>query len=432
MISRKRYLLPLLCSLFFPTFSEADEKIHIYVGAPGRSRVPIALPKPSSDLPAAQEFYAVVKHDLELSGWVDIVDPNTYVEKKGTSVREGSFRFENWDSVDAVALAKSNLHVKDGRLRSEIWVYDIAKRQKLGAKAYSASPANVRTLGHRVANEIIRQLTGKDAPFNTRFSVVNDRSGSKEIYVMDFDGQNMQRITRNGEVNLQPQWSPDDNKLAFTSYMNGNPDLYIASLVSGRITRLSSRDGVNIGASWHPNGKEIVATLSPNGNSDIYRLDANTGRILGRLTTDRGIDVAASYSPDGSKVAFVSERSGGAQIYIMNFDGTDAKRVSFAGKYNTDPVFSPDGKRLAYVSKTNNFDIYTVKLDGTGLKRITQDQGDNEDPTWSPDGNYLAFRSTRTGPAHVWLSTADGEHQVQLTSGKGNFSNPDWSSPNKW
>ena len=91
---------------------------------------------------------------------------------------------------------------------------------------------------------------------------------------MDFDGQNMQRITRNKEVNLQPQWSPNDNRLAFTSYMNGNPDLYVANLVSGRITRLSARDGVNIGASWHPDGKEVVATLSPNGNSDIYRLDA--------------------------------------------------------------------------------------------------------------------------------------------------------------
>ena len=79
---------------------------------------------------SAQEFYAVVKHDLELSGWVDIVDPATYVEKHGTGIKEGSFRFANWDAVDAVALAKSSLTVKDGRLRSEIWVYDIAKREK--------------------------------------------------------------------------------------------------------------------------------------------------------------------------------------------------------------------------------------------------------------------------------------------------------------
>lgn len=429
---KRRWILPLFCCLLTPTIGFAQEQIHIYVGAPGRSKVPIALPPIDSSLPAAAELYSVIKQDLELSGWVDVINPDTYLEKKGAGVKEGTFRFENWDSVDAVALAKTDLGVQNGKLRTEIWVYDIAKRQKLGAKAFTANPKDIRTLGHKVANAIIKQLTGKDAPFNTKFTLVNDRSGSKEIYVMDFDGQNMQRITRNGVVNLQPQWSPDDRQIAFTSYQNGNPDLYIADTTTGGLRRLSGRAGVNIGASWHPNGKNIIATLSPDGNSDIYQLDARTGAIQQRLTKNPGIDVAASYSPDGSKIAFVSERSGGAQIYIMNADGSNPQRVSFAGKYNTDPVFSPDGTKLAYVSQTNNFDVYTVNIDGTGLKRITQDQGTNEDPTWSPDGNYLAFRSTRTGSSQIWMSTADGVHQVQLSSGSGNYSSPDWSSPWRW
>ncbi len=431
MKSTRLFFTFLLC-LLIPAFSQADEQIHIYVGAPGRSKVPIALPLPSSQNPAATEFYEVIKNDLEKSGWVDVIDPNTYLERSDSGVKEGTFRFENWDSVEAVALAKTKLEIKDGRLRSEIWVYDIAKRSKLGAKAFTSNASDVRNLGHRVANEIIKQLTGKDAPFNTRFTLVNDRSGNKEIYVMDFDGENIQRITKNGVVNLQPQWSPNDSQIAFTSYLNGNPDLYIANITSGKLNRVSARKGVNIGASWHPNGKELIATLSPNGNADIYRLDAQTGRIINRLTKSPGIDVAASFSPDGTQIAFVSERSGGAQIYVMNSDGSSARRVSFAGTYNTDPVFSPDGTKIAYVSQTNNFDIYTVNLNGKGLKRITQDMGDNEDPTWSPDGNYLAFRSTRTRQSHIWLSTSDGVHQAQLSKGKGNFSNPDWSSPISW
>ena len=70
----------------------AQEQIHIYVGAYGHSKVPIALPPIDSSLPAAEELYSV-KHDLELSGWVDVINPDTYLEKRCWCQR-GTFRFE--------------------------------------------------------------------------------------------------------------------------------------------------------------------------------------------------------------------------------------------------------------------------------------------------------------------------------------------------
>ena len=203
-------------------------------------------------------------------------------------------------------------------------------------------------------------------PFNTRFSVVNDRMGAKKSTLWTSMAK-----TCNGSLVMVKSTYSLSGLLMTTPrihllYEWQSRFAYRQPRVSGRITRLSARDGVNIGASWHPNGKEVVATLLSKGNSDIYRLDAVTGRILGRLTTDRGIDVAASYSPDGSKIGVEVPRALENGRFIMNADGSNAKSVSFAGKYNTDPSLSPDGKRLAYVSKTNNFgeDIYTVKLDG--------------------------------------------------------------------
>ena len=94
-----RWILTCILCLLIPELGQADEQIHIYVGAPGRSKVPIALPAPSSQLPAATELYSVIKNDLEKSGWVEVVDPNTYLERTGAGVKEGSFRFENWDSA---------------------------------------------------------------------------------------------------------------------------------------------------------------------------------------------------------------------------------------------------------------------------------------------------------------------------------------------
>ena len=104
--------------------------------------------------------------------------------------------------------------------------------------------------------------------------------------------------------------------------------------------------------------------------------------------------------------------------------GTPRRVTPFAGFF-TDPVVSPDGKKIAFVSRKGQFDVLTVNMDGTGMLRITQDAGDNEDPSWSPDSRYLIFTSTRTGKQQVWMSTSNGRHQVAVTS-TGGWSQPTW------
>ena len=425
------YLIVII-SLFFPQLAIAQEEIVVVIDEPGRNKVPIALPKPADKSKAAEEFYAVVKNDLQLSGWVEVVDPASYIEPRNTGVRPNEFNFADWEITGANALAKTKFEL-GSQLRVEAWIYHVPSKQKLGAKAFTAKAKNVRNLAHRVADEIIYRITGNHAPFNTRFSVIGKFPGNKELYIVDFDGENRTKITRNGSINLKPTWNRSGNKIAFTSYLNGNPDLYLADLSRGHISRLSARSGINIGASWHPNDKQMAVTLSPKGNPDIYLINAGTGRTLKRLTSWSGIEASPSFSPDGTKIAFVSERSGGPQIYTMNSDGKNKKRVSYQGGHNTDPVFSPDGTKIAYVTRQGTFDIRVLDLQtGTVTKLTNGEYGDNEDPTWSPDGNFVAFSSTRSGSSHIWMSTLDGTHQVQLTKGRGGYSNPSWSSPIEW
>ncbi len=400
--------------------------------SPGRNPLAVAVPEPVGGAAEARDFAAIVRRDLDLSGWFQVIPPAAYIEPAGTGLRPGQFRFEDWDVPGATVLAKTGLRRQGDALRAEVWVYDVAGRRKLGARAFSADPKALRILAHKVANEIILRVTGRTAPFDTRFAFAADFTGNKEIYVCDFDGQGLAQITRNGSINIQPAWDPTGSRIAFTSYLSGNPDTYIADLRAGRITRLSARAGINSGPSFSPDGRLIALTLSPGGDPDIFTLDARTGAVVARLTRSVGIDVSPVFSPDGSRIAFVSERSGGAQIYVMNADGTGVHRVSFQGNYNTDPAWSPDGTTLAFVGRDVNFDVFTVRADGTGLTRITQDAGDNEDPSWSPDGAYIAFSSTRTGASHIWMATADGVRQVQLTRGAGGYTNPAWSPSLHW
>ena len=436
--SLRRTLVALVALLLLVTPAAAQElsegAFHIYVGAPGRNKVPIALPSPRGGHGKSGEFYGVIRRDLDISGWFEVIDPAAFVEPKGAGIMPGQFRFEDWDVPGAVVLAKTRLgEAGPGELRAEVWVYDVPGRRRLGAKAFTVRATSWRSLAHRVANEIIFQVTGQTAPFNTRFAYARRTKTGKEICLVDFDGHGRVSITKNGSINIKPIWSPSGSQISFTSYKAGNPDLYVADLAQGQVRRVSNRMGINIGGVWSPDGGSMVLTLSPDGNPDIYTIDAKTGRKIARLTSSSGIDVAPDWSPDGGRIAFVSERSGGAQIYVMSPSGGGAKRVTFSGSFNTDPVWSPDGSRLAYVGRVGGrFDIFVVNVDGSGIIRITQAMGDNEDPSWSPDGNYIAFSSTRSGGKHIWMSTADGVHQVQLTEGSGGYHNPNWSPSQSW
>ncbi len=418
-----------------PSGAVAQEsgRLIVSVGAPGRQDIPLAIPNPKgADSTLAREFASVLVRDLEISGWFRILDPAAFLEPPGAGLRPGEFSFSDWTIPGAAVLAKTRIDLLGQKLRAEVWIYDVAGARKLDARAFSGSDSGLRSVAHHVANAIIKAVTGTDSIFNTRFAAVNNRTGNKEIYLVDIDGHGAIPVTRNGSINLQPSWSPDGTKLIYTSYRAGNPDLYLADLAKATTRRISARTGLNIGAAWSPLGNLLSATLSNGGNSDIFTLDPYSGKVVARLTTSSGIDASPSWSPGGSQIAFVSDRSGGAQIYVMSANGSNIHRVSFHGTHNTDPSWSPAGDRLAYVTREKHFDIITCDLDGRSLVRITQGQGDNEDPSWSPDGRYLSFSSTRTGTSHIWISTADGYHQIQVTRDKGGWSNPSWSPSLDW
>ena len=116
---------------------------------------------------------------------------------------------------------------------------------------------------------------------------------------------------------------------------------------------------------------------------------------------------------------------------MMNADGSNKRRLTHKGRYNTSPSWGPKGDMIAFVGrdKGGKFDIFTVSLQGN-IERLTQNQGSNESPSFSPDGRYIIFTSDRSrrGRKRLWLMTADGQFQVPVTSkDAGSTSSPKWS-----
>jgi TolB protein len=370
---------------------------------------------------------AVIRRDLELSGWFQWVDEKAFLEPAGAGVRPGEFKFEDWRVSGTVGLAKGLLTGTGVTASIELHVFDVNSGQELLARRFDGSKADPRSTGHRIADAILEAFTGRPGFFSTRIATVANFGSGKEIFAVDADGSNPVPISRNGSINLSPAWSPDGSRISYTSYRDNNPDLWVTDLATMRPTKVSAQAGINVGAEWSPSGREIAITLSKDGDSDIYVIDPQGG-VLRRLTQEWGIDVSPTWSPDGAEIAFCSSRNGNPQIFLMDAQGGGLRQLTHLGGHNVSPAFSPDGTQIAFAGRDEGrFDIFVMNRDGSGLRRLTQNGADDEDPTWSPTGSHIAFSSTRDGRGkQLYIMTADGSRQQRLTDGTGSYSNPQW------
>jgi TolB protein len=410
----------------------SSARIYIDINAPSIRKFKIAIPdfkyltSQNEQPELITKLPGVLSNDLDLSGYFSPMDKGAFLEQEDAPLTIEGIRFKDWTVIGADLLLKGGYICIGRSLEVEVRLFDVFQGRQIFGMRGLGDIARHRYLMHRIANQVIRILTGNEGVFLTKLAFVGNATGNKEIYVCDYDGHNVRQVTNDRSIALSPEWSPDGESIIFNSYKDGTgPILYTKDIQSGGTKRLSGRKGLNIGACWAPDQSEMALTLSLKGNPDIFTIDLN-GKIKKRLTDHWGIDVSPSFSPDGKKMAFVSNRSGSPQIYVRDLLRGSEERLTFEGNYNTSPSWSKLG-RIAFVSMDRGrFDIYTIRSDGGQLRRLTEDQGDNEDPCWSPDGRYIMFSSNRTGRYHLYMMSRNGQNQRKITSLKGDQTAPSW------
>ena len=219
------------------------------------------------------------------------------------------------------------------------------------------------------------------------------RDGSSNIYVMDDDGSNVQRLTftQFPQTNGGPIWSPDGTRIAF------------------------ERD---------------TDTGKPKTNQkyDIFLMDVD-GSNVQQLTDDRALDGGCTWAPDGHRIAFTSTRNKGPDIYVMDILTREVEQLTHNPgdrDWAMDPSWSPNGKYIAYEQATNGgflntgSTIYVMNADGSRAKELVPPDAEwvRMSPIWSPDSNSILYTELRYALVGQFTKIVDCNVVIQRNGSK--------------
>ena len=231
-----------------------------------------------------------------------------------------------------------------------------------------------------------------------------------------------------------------NGRVVYSRFQRGNYDLFTVNRFGGNRTRLTGTRKFEIDPSFSPNGLFILFTRTDGGDFEIFKMMWDGSNVV-QLTDNRANDFDASWSPNGERIVFVrqprqgnSELAAPGDLFKMDADGSDAERIRRTDATEIAPVWSPDGRRIAFCRGPidGNLSIHTIKPNGTDAVRLTGRSSYNCHPNWSPTGRKLTFYSDRDGDGEIMTMSRAGNNLVNVTSNTKEDSTPVWSPDREW
>lgn len=368
----------------------------------GADQVAIDLSGLEASGPEGGLFLKTLRSDLARSGWFRLAAGSAELRVTGSaSESRGGLKIE-------CRLGRTGA---SGSLMSESW---------------KMPPGKARKAAHVVADALAEAI-GRKGFASARVLLVGKRTGNKELYLCDSDGESLVQLTKDRSISLYPRWFPDGNRLVYSSFLKGFPDLYQIELSTGRRQRISSFPGLNTGGAVSPDSQFMALVLSREGNPELYLRDLRTGADRRMTRTLKAIESSPSWSPDGKRVAYVSDTSGSPQIYILSREGGGARRVTTRGVENVAPSWGPNNV-IAFASRTGRqYQIGLVHPDSGETRMIALDGASYEDPCWTPNGRHLTCTRIVGRKSEISLVDTATDEAVSLISTSGDWFSASWS-----
>lgn len=381
----------------------------------------------------------IIIQDLSTSGLFKVLPESAYIQNNA-SLKQ-AVRYADWRLIKSDGLLHGEITESGEEIVVRIKLLDVFAEKELINVQLRSRKSDWRKLSHMISNAVYERLTGEKGYFTTKVAYVSEAGQAdkriKRLAMMDYDGNNHRFLTSGRTFVMTPRLSPDGRKIAYFTIVNYHGNVYLYDVDDHTTELLGRFKGMSYAPRFSKDGKRILFSLADGMVSHVYEMDLKT-REKRQLTQKAALNTSAYYSPDGTQIAFVSDRDGTPQIYTMSISGendiTPAKRITFGeGRYYT-PVYSPNGKHLAF-TKTHQGTFYVgvLKPDGTGERTLSQGYF-VEAPTWSPNSQTVMYtRRTPINPAtksqisRIYMMHISGFNEREVVTPL-DATDPEWSA----
>ena len=236
------------------------------------------------------------------------------------------------------------------------------------------------------------------------------------------DGFDIRQLTSDAKMTVFPRWKNDGESIFYISDRNGAPQIWEMNTATGQRNRKWSFKGTPAGIAASPDGSRVAAILSFQGNPELYVLQ---GDRFTRLTnTPNASEGQPTWSPDGRKIAYVSDETRHPQIYVIDVATKQKRRLTSKGTQNVDPDWGKDG-RIAYITKRGGAQIAVMNpAEGDATAELVTEPANWEHPSWARDMRHVVANRDRA--LFVVDTLKDGDKPRQMFTANGNWISPSW------